>query len=890
MKIPTERRKRILVCALAASLAGWASSLPGSGFQDPRSQLLTDLGVLPRSELERQAWETVAQAPEARRAQLALDFLEHFPESGMQPLAHQFIAIQAFKGTEFEIFERHARLALEGNRSLSELESQLAFYYAESGRYAEAVTVANQLLARLQVEPTPAHPSSIAASQRDSRLLSTVRYVLGRSALGRSQVQEDPASRDTLLGQAVGHLTAALDLNPADDYTAYRLGQAYLAQGNPAKASESLAWAVNLAGFAADPALQTLRATYPAPSGDPDAIDDYLASQEQALQSALQTRPRSIRVPLVGRPHSILWWDSVPESLQQASVGPGPVSNIRFQDYQGPDSCEKCHSTRYQAWSKHSHRWMNAQANRETVKGDFSGQATIQYRGGRGTFFHRDGSYRMRLVRGELQRTYQIERTVGSRFFQYYVGKQIAGPEDRDHPIWTVDHLLPFGYWLDEKQWVPVVHIDAGGEVPDSKREDPFLEASKVPYDQGCSGCHTTRPIGDWMIQTGGRQRLRSFSPHPVSFLISSYLTETHPDLAASTTGIASHEINRIVDQEMDRLPADQHAVTLGISCEACHNGARQHVLRSTERSTSQPPLFFPSSPYLFIEGSDSEAVWGRTSHNLNWICGRCHSGSRPQFAGGMDTWNSTEYSDAIRGFCYAGDNPKHSALAPLRCVDCHDPHYTIGEKWSHTPASDDTRCLRCHQSLQPSEARLEHTHHPADSPGSRCMNCHMPRLNEGMQDVVRTHRIFNPTERKMIEANQPNACNLCHLEKGIDWTLRHLKEWYGKSYSEAKIAANYGDVDASVGLGWLRSSHPATRLVAAEALTQAAATWALLALVDSLDDPYLVNRQFAQRGLERMLDLQLEDFGYHFYMFEEERRGPLSRLRRSIVKNRDGH
>jgi len=897
----TERSKRfgfgLLVGLLAASLAVWAVSPPESAFQGPRSQLLADPRVQPRSELERQGWATVVEAPEARRAEAALAFLEEFPNSAMLPLAHQFIAIQAFKEAEFETFERHARLAIGGPIALGELESQLAFYYAESGRYEEAEQAASQLLARLQAEPASNPRSSIATSRQDSRLLSTVRYVLGRSALGRSSGQLDPASRDTLLTNAIGELTGALGLNPADDYAAYRLGQAYIAQGNSMKANESFARAANLGGFAAGLALQTLRTTYPAASANPDALNDYLASQAQPLAEALKARPRSVSVFQEGRPHSILWWDSVPESLRQASVGPGPVSNIRFQDYQGPSSCEKCHATRYQAWSQHSHRWMNAKASRETVKGDFSGAATIQYQGGLGTFFQREGSYRMRLARGELQRIYQIERTVGSRFFQYYVGKQIAGPEGKDHPIWTVDHLLPFGYWLDEQQWVPVVHIDAGGEVPDSGREDPFLEASKIPYDQGCSACHTTRPIGDWMIQSGGRQRLSSFSPHPVSFLISSYLREAHPALADSSRGagngssseMPSHEINRIVDQEMDRLPAAEHAVTLGVSCEACHNGARQHVLNSTEVATSQPPLFFPSSPDLFIEGTDSETVWGRNSHNLNWICGRCHSGSRPQYAGGMDTWNSTEYSDAIRGFCYAGDNPEHASLSPLRCVDCHDPHYTIGKKWTHSPASDDTRCLRCHESLRPSEARLEHTHHPTDSPGSRCMNCHMPRLNEGMQDVVRTHRIFNPTEPKMIEANQPNACNLCHLENGISWTLGHLKNWYGKSYAEDKIAASYGDLDASVGLGWLASAHPATRLVAADALARAGATWALPALVDSLDDSYLLNRQFTQRGLERMLDLQLEDFGYSFYMFEKERRGPLTRLRKEILKEPPG-
>ena len=43
-------------------------------------------------------------------------------------------------------------------------------------------------------------------------------------------------------------------------------------------------------------------------------------------------------------------------------------------------------------------------------------------------------------------------------------------------------------------------------------------------------------------------------------------------------------------------------------------------------------------------------------------------------------------------------------------------------------------------------------------------MNCHMPRINEGLQEVVRTHTIFSPTNSAMIESNQMNACNQCHV------------------------------------------------------------------------------------------------------------------------------
>ncbi len=159
-------------------------------------------------------------------------------------------------------------------------------------------------------------------------------------------------------------------------------------------------------------------------------------------------------------------------------------------------------------------------------------------------------------------------------------------------------------------------------------------------------------------------------------------------------------------------------------------------------------------------------------------------------------------------------------------------------------------------------------------------MTCHMPRLNEGLQDVVRTHTIFSPTDAKLLEANQPNACNQCHVDQAIDWTLKYLKEWYGKSYDETAIAKAYPRRGQPVAIGWLDSKSEAVRLIAADSLTRHKAISALPRLVEALDDPYLLNRQFARIGVERMVDIRLEDFGYRFYMTPEERKEPLARLR----------
>jgi predicted CXXCH cytochrome family protein len=562
--------------------------------------------------------------------------------------------------------------------------------------------------------------------------------------------------------------------------------------------------------------------------------------------------------------HLTVWWDTLPDRIRSLSVSSGEESNIHPADYLGrPSACQSCHKQNYESWSTHPHRWMNALASASTVKGDFSSGEPMSYRGGKATF-RRDGdSFFMHLERGDLKRTYRITQTIGSRFFQYYVGKQIAGPEPAGHHFYTIDHVLPLGYWLARKEWVPIIHI--GPEIVDEKRPDPYTPPDSgiyyAEYAASCNACHTTFPLADML----GRRtaQMGEFAPVSLHWSMRGFLDNAHPELLDATTGMV--KVNADGSNPMHHWEASHYAATLGVSCEACHLGTRQHV----ESDGRVPPRFAPSSPHLRIEARQPPPT-GRTHDNINWACGRCHVGPRPQFAAGMSTWNSVEYSDAMRGSCYS----------ELTCVTCHNPHRAIGSRWSLTAAQDDALCLKCHKQFQPDDKRVRHTHHPLGSEGARCMNCHMPRIYEGVEDVVRTHMIYSPTRADMLEANHPNACNLCHTDKPIDWTLRTLKEWYGATYQQSKIVANYPQRDRAVGLGWLDSANEAVRLVAVEAMTRNHNKWALPRLLNALDDPYLVNRQFAYKGLEDMLQVRLADFGYRFYMMKDERQTPLARVR----------
>jgi predicted CXXCH cytochrome family protein len=557
-----------------------------------------------------------------------------------------------------------------------------------------------------------------------------------------------------------------------------------------------------------------------------------------------------------------VWWDVLPADVQDRSVPSGSRSNIHPTDYVGPQACRPCHTRNYESWSSHPHRWMNAPASAETVKGDFSG-TTLSYRGGKATFARAADGHEMRLERDGQRRTYRVTQTIGSRFFQYYVGKQTGGPEPQGHAFYEEDHVLPFGWWLAQKEWVPVIHI--GPEVADWKRPDPFDPPEGgtyyAEYARSCNYCHTTFPLGDLF---GRRTRqMGEHAPLALHWSERPYLEQARPEAVPGLAVVGEWESQQ---NPLLAWEASRYAATFGVSCEACHLGSRQHV----ESGGRVRPKFFPASPHLRVETGGAELDFGRSHANVNWACGRCHIGNRPQFAAGMSTWNSVEYSDAMRGSCYS----------KLRCIDCHDPHKSIGPRWSLSAEADDTLCLRCHQQFRPAPARRQHTHHSAGSEGDRCMNCHMPRINEGIEDVVRTHMIYSPTRADMLEANHPNACNLCHTDRPIDWTLDYLKQWYGTRCDEGRIVANYPNRGGPVGAGWLKSNNASIRLVAVEAMTRARDFRSLPLLIDALDDPYLVNRQFAYKGLQEMLGVRLGDFGYRIYLTESERRRPLAELR----------
>jgi predicted CXXCH cytochrome family protein len=232
-------------------------------------------------------------------------------------------------------------------------------------------------------------------------------------------------------------------------------------------------------------------------------------------------------------------------------------------------------------------------------------------------------------------------------------------------------------------------------------------------------------------------------------------------------------------------------------------------------------------------------------------ICAQCHSTPTARWPNGAGQRNSSEALDLAAGAC----------MTKIKCTDCHDPHQAgPGARAADQPAQL-AACVGCHDFLATPRARAQHAQH---RPGSAsCLDCHMPRISQGVSDHVRSHRISSPADASMLGDDVPNACNLCHLDRPVKWTIAALAARWGRVV-EPEAATPLSDAPA--GAAWLHASSPALRAVAAAAVARAPrarARGALPALLGVLDDPIAYYRMRFLFAVEEALGRPLTHAEY---------------------------
>lgn len=436
---------------------------------------------------------------------------------------------------------------------------------------------------------------------------------------------------------------------------------------------------------------------------------------------------------------------------------PSPDSNVRAADYIGPAACGACHPDEHARWSGSLHRVMNARSDVPgAIIGDFSG-ASLDHAGGHVTFTHDPTGYVMALTNAGTTRTYRITRTIGRRGLQEYVGIEKGG---------TLEVRLPFGWWPAAGGWQPQTAFD-----PWLDDGTDLYAPLTQPWAARCPWCHSTYPFEQRIARSDARQVGHGH--------------EQHVTLTAPSSPSATPELLAVDSQ-----------VTTGISCESCHLGGRAHAAGgaihftphgAATRTGHEPAV--PDEP--FADERRSAAI-------VNETCAQCHSGPSPRLADGTALRNSSEALDLAASPC-----------TTARCTDCHDPH--AGE--SHHDREDVEKraiaaCTKCHERLADPDTAVAHV---GPHTNASCLDCHMPRVVMGIDRFVRTHRISSPTDARVAGAGDPNACNLCHLDRSLAWTAAGLARTYDVHLGISKGV----DVDTPLGEQWLASPKPSIRVLA---------------------------------------------------------------------------
>src|SRR5262245_6620013 len=606
-----------------------------------------------------------------------------------------------------------------------------------------------------------------------------------------------------------------------------------------------------------------------------------------ALGVVLSGRARASRAAVAGSlllAAGGLWLHAPGGDASLEASAPGAVTEGGFTT---STRCRACHPGEYAAWHRSFHRTMTQLATPEAVLGNFDG-VTLESRGfahrlqRRGDEFWAEMPDPLWFVDTAPDRAAapprieaRVVMTTGSHHQQkYWVRRPRGGDVYRGLPDNGALVQLPWVWLVDERRWIP---------SRDSFLTPPSLEPeAPAVWNTACFPCHS--------VATQPR-----FDEEEVAF--------------------------------------DTRSVELGIACEACHGPAAEHV------AANASPL--RRYAHYFAEGDEGDPTIVNPSRleprRSTEVCGQCHAFFRPL---DMERWKQTgvayraggELAKTAVTFQLAHDpadpllvaelttdpmalegtfwpdgtmrvtGREYNALlesacfqrGEMTCLSCHSMHrYESPADQLARGEGEDAPCLECHAGFASLASRVaEHTHPAAGAAGSRCMNCHMPHTTYGLLGAVRSHRVDNPKVAPVAGGGRPNACNLCHLDRTLEWAGRHLHEWYGTP--EVPLSAQERSIAA--GVLWAVQGHAAQRALAAwhmgwEPARQASGReWmgAYLALL--VGDPYAAVRRVAEGSLATLPGFQgfAPDFVAPAETVAHQQQEAISRWRRAVAGRPD--
>ena len=535
-------------------------------------------------------------------------------------------------------------------------------------------------------------------------------------------------------------------------------------------------------------------------------------------------------------------------------------SNITRADYAGSAACQRCHAKEYAAWLASPMHRMTRALHQTEIVAPFTG-GTFSFRSDSVHLEQINGERFMRLASGSGQSSlFRVSKVIGGRYREDFVGAQVD-PAQPLGPALGSERILPVSYLIFNGQW-----RYKGYSVMVHERSD--LEVGVV-WKTACIFCHNTTPQLSLLLDDLYGPKAHTYQGSVSVDLPDDkrprYVVTNEAALKAALSAeqrflgnprdTQQYDLKRALTVTIDATRDsfdEQHFVELGIGCEACHGGAREHVLDPTK---ARPTLALRSD---FLQVTTPSGAQPTHAQDVNRTCAKCHTvlfsrypytwegGARRHDPGGSSI-NSGEARDFQLGACNT----------QLSCVHCHDPHTEDPKSalLELTGAKGDTLCKSCHNNLATEAAQRAHTHHAPSSAGSHCINCHMAKKNLGLAyELTLYHRIGSPTDRERVEGDRPLECALCHADKSVEQLVATMERFWGKKYDRAALRQLYGQdlsvnaIEATLKYGKPHEEGTAVAVAGRERQRQ----WLPL-VAAQLGNDYPLVRYFARHALEQI-------------------------------------
>jgi tetratricopeptide (TPR) repeat protein len=452
--------------------------------------------------------------------------------------------------------------------------------------------------------------------------------------------------------------------------------------------------------------------------------------------------------------------------------------------YVGREACVSCHQNEDRLWSASHHDLAMQEPSSATVLGDFDG-TTFTYAGVTSTFSRRGDAFLVRTdgPDGELT-DYEVAYVFGVTPLQQYLIEFPGGRLQALNVCWDTRPVSEGG-----QRWF---HLYPGEEID---FEDPLhWTGSLQNWNFMCAECHSTN-------------------------------------------------VKKNYREAEDRYETSWSEID--VSCEACHGPASEHVAwaKAAEQGTPYEADHLGLAVRLRDPGRDTWLINPETDLGMRLeppvetaemeTCARCHSRRAvlgDDYVHGRPLADTHRLSWLDEGlyhadgqildevYVYGSYLQSKMHAAGVTCSDCHDAH-GLNLRFPGNGV-----CARCHTAAK-FDAESHHFHKPGTE-GSGCVDCHMPPRNYMVVDPRHDHSMRVPRPDLSLALGTPNACNDCHDDKSVEWSVEKVSAWYGPGrraephFGEALHAGRTGQADAEERLVALVSDLEAPAIVRASALS----------------------------------------------------------------------